>query len=201
MRFKWDKKAALYCRVSTADQNCERQERDLLAYAEKCGYEVVQVLKETASGTKSSRKEREKVLKLARQREVEVVLVTELTRWGRSTVDLVHTLEKLESWGVSLIAQTGLQFDLSTSHGRLIANMMSSLAQFERDLLSERVKSGLAAARAKGRIGGRRKGQNIVADKVKGKVLKLREQGLSIRKIAQTTGASKGTIEKIIRTF
>jgi putative DNA-invertase from lambdoid prophage Rac len=193
-------KAALYCRVSTADQNCERQERDLLAYAEKCGYEVIQVLKETASGTKNSRKEREKALKLARQREIEVVLVTELTRWGRSTVDLVHTLEKLESWGVSLIAQTGLQFDLSTSHGRLIANMMSSLAQFERDLLSERVKSGLAAAKAKGRVGGRRKGQNIVADRIRTKVLRLRKEGVSIRKLASEFGVGKGTIEKILKS-
>ena len=162
-------KAALYCRVSTADQNCERQERDLLAYAEKCGYEVV--------------------------------LVIELTRWGRSTVDLVHTLEKLESWGVSLIAQTGLQFDLSTSHGRLIANMMSSLAQFERDLLSERIKSGLAAAKAKGRVGGRRKGHNPVADKVRSKVLKLRKEGLSIRNIAVKSNISKGTVEKMRVSF
>jgi putative DNA-invertase from lambdoid prophage Rac len=194
-------KVALYCRVSTADQNCERQERDLLAYAEKCSYEVMAVFKETASGTKASRAEREKILGLARQREIDVILVTELTRWGRSTVDLVHTLEQLQSWNVSLIAQTGLQFDLSTSHGRLIANMMSSLAQFERDLLSERVKSGLAAARAKGRIGGRKQGQNVVADKIRKKVLKFRAEGLSIRKIAQATGASKGTVEKILRSF
>jgi putative DNA-invertase from lambdoid prophage Rac len=192
-------KVALYCRVSTGDQNCERQERDLLAYAEKCGYEAAGVFKETASGTRAGRAERERILALARQREIDVILVTELTRWGRSTVDLVHTLEQLQSWNVSLVAQTGLQFDLSTSHGRLIANMMSSLAQFERDLLSERVKSGLATARAKGRIGGRKKGHNVVADKIRNKVLKLRDEGLSIRKIAQATGASKGTVEKVLK--
>ena len=191
-------KAVLYCRVSTADQNCERQERDLLAYTEKCGYEVVSVFKETASGTKAGRAEREKVLALARQRDIDVVLVTELTRWGCSTVDLVQTMEDLQSWNVLLIAQTGLQFDLSTSHGKLIAGMMASLAQFERDLLSERVKSGLAAARAKGRIGGRKQGYNPVADKVREKVFSLRKESLSIRKIAAKIDIIKSTVEKIL---
>ncbi len=107
-------------------------------------------------------------------------------------------MEDLQSWNVSLIAQTGLQFDLSTSHGKLIAGMMASLAQFERDLLSERVKSGLAAARAKGRIGGRKQGYKPVADKVREKVFSLRKEGLSIRKIAARIDFSKSTVEKIL---
>jgi putative DNA-invertase from lambdoid prophage Rac len=192
-------KAVLYCRVSTHDQSCERQERDLLAYAEKCGYEVVAVFKETASGTKENRKERTKIMGLARARDIDIVLVTELTRWGRSTVDLVQTLEQLHGWGVSVIAQTGFQCDLSNAHGKMIAGIMASLAQFERDLLSERVKSGLASARAKGRIGGRKKGYSPISDKVRKRVLKLREEGFSIRKIAQETKTSKGTVEKIIK--
>ncbi len=104
--------AALYCRVSTADQTCSRQERDLRAFAKKAGYQVVGVWKETASGAKDNRAERKKVLALAQARNIDVILVTELTRWGRSMLDLLHTLQDLQAWGVSLIAQTGLQFDL-----------------------------------------------------------------------------------------
>ena len=76
--------AALYCRVSTADQTCARQERDLRAFAKKAGYKVVGVWKETASGAKQERAERKKVLALAQARKIDVILVTELTRWGRS---------------------------------------------------------------------------------------------------------------------
>lgn len=74
--------AALYCRVSTADQTCSRQERDLRAFAKKAGYKVVGVWKETASGAKDERAERKKVLALAQARNIDVILVTELTRWA-----------------------------------------------------------------------------------------------------------------------
>jgi putative DNA-invertase from lambdoid prophage Rac len=191
-------RAALYCRVSTADQSCERQERDLLDYAERCGYEVVGIFKETASGAKADRVERQKIMALGRARKIDVVLVTELTRWGRSTSDLVNTLYDLQAWNVSMIGQTGFQCDLSTPQGRLIAGVMASISQFERDLLRERVKSGLAAAKARGKILGRQKGQNVVADKVAPKVKKLRLQGQSIRQIALELGISKTTVQKVL---
>lgn len=80
-------KAAIYCRVSTADQSCERQERDLRAFAERAGYEAVGVFKETGSGAKLDRVERRKVMALAQARQIDAVLVTELSRWvaARST--------------------------------------------------------------------------------------------------------------------
>ena len=87
--------AALYCRVSTADQTCARQERDLRAFAKKAGYKIVGVWKETASGAKDERTERKKVLALAQARNIDVILVTELTRWGRSMLDLFHTRKRL----------------------------------------------------------------------------------------------------------
>ena len=141
---------AIYCRVSTADQSCERQERDLLAYAKRAGFEVVGIWKEIAAGDKKVRPEQKAIMALAQDRRIDGILVTELTRWGRSTLDLVKTLRDLQAWNVSLIAQTGLQFDLSTPQGKLIASIMASLAEFERDLLSERIRSGIAAA--KGRV-------------------------------------------------
>lgn len=85
-------RVAIYCRVSTADQSCERQERDLLAFAERGGLEVAGIWKEVASGAKDQRPERKKVLALAQDRRIDAVLVTEMTRWGRSTQDLLATL-------------------------------------------------------------------------------------------------------------
>jgi hypothetical protein len=115
------KRVAIYCRVSTADQSCERQERDLLTFAERAGYEVVGVFKETGSGVKLDRAERKKVMALAQARRIDAVLVTELSRWGRSTLDLLHTLEELEAKRISVIALNGMAFDLSTSSGRMMA--------------------------------------------------------------------------------
>lgn len=193
------KKAAIYCRVSTADQSCERQERDLSAYAEKAGWQIAGVWKETASGTKDSRKERQDILALAQARKLDIILVTELTRWGRSTIDLIHTLQDLQSWGVSLIAQSGLQFDLTTSQGKLIANIMASLAEFESDLIRERVKSGIAAAKARGKKIGRQPGQRIKSDRLAPKVLTMIEQGSSYRTIADKLSISKSTVTDIVK--
>ena len=122
MRVQLGQSAALYCRVSTADQTCARQERDLRAFAKKAGYKVAGVWKETASGAKNERSERKQVLALAQARNIDVILVTELTRWGRSMLDLFHTLQDLQAWGISLVAQTGLQFDLRSAQGKLMVH-------------------------------------------------------------------------------
>jgi putative DNA-invertase from lambdoid prophage Rac len=189
---------AIYCRVSTADQSCERQERDLRAYAKRAGQQVVGVFKETASGAKDNRPERRKVLALVQARKIDAVLVTELSRWGRSTQDLVKTLDDLHGWGVSVLAQTGLSFDLGTPNGRLMRTIMAGLVEFERDLIRERVKSGLAAARANGTVLGRQHGQRP-SDKKAAKVRKLHAEGLSYRLIARNVGLSKNTVMDIVR--
>jgi DNA invertase Pin-like site-specific DNA recombinase len=192
-------RAAIYCRVSTADQSCERQERDLGAFAERAGYEVVEVFRETGSGAKLDRAERKRVMALAQDRRIDVVLVTELTRWGRSTIDLVQTLQALQVWGVSLIAQTGLTFDLATPHGKMIAGVMASLAEFERDLIRERIKSGLEAARARGTRLGRQVGQRPKSDRLAAKVMELVAAGRSYREIALEVRLSKNTIMSIVK--
>jgi DNA invertase Pin-like site-specific DNA recombinase len=189
-------KAAIYCRVSTADQNCDRQQADLIAYANRCGYTVIGNFRETESGAKIDRMERKKVIELARARSIDIVLVSELTRWGRSTIDLIDSLNLLQSWGVSLIAQNGFQFDLSTPHGKMIASIMATLAEFERDLLKERIKSGISNARAKGKKFGRPTGGKI-ADSC-AKIRELKATGQSLRSIAQTVGLSKTSVSKCI---
>jgi DNA invertase Pin-like site-specific DNA recombinase len=189
---------AIYYRVSTDDQSCERQERDLRTFANRAGHTIVGVFKETASGTRNDRVERAKVMGLAQAREIDAVLVTELSRWGRSTQDLVQTLDDLHSWKVSVLAQTGLSFDLSTSSGKLMRTIMAGLAEFERDLIRERVKSGLAAARARGVALGRQVGQRPSDNKAK-KVLAMHRDGLSYRLIGRNLGLSKNTVMQIVQ--
>jgi len=190
---------AIYCRVSTNDQSCERQEWELRAYAERAGFEVIGVWKEVASGSKDQRIERKKIMILAQKRAIDAILVTELTRWGRSTLDLVQTLYDLQAWNISLIAQTGLQFDLSTPQGKLVASLMAALAEFERDLLKERIRSGIAAAKARGKVFGRKPGERPKADRLAPKVIKFVEEGRSYRAIAQELGISKNTVMDIVQ--
>ena len=92
--------AAIYCRVSTSDQTCARQERDLRAFAKKARYRVVGAWKKTASVVKDEPTERKKVLALAQARDIDAIQVTELTRWGRWMLDLFHTLQDLQAWNV-----------------------------------------------------------------------------------------------------
>ncbi len=192
-------RAAIYCRVSTADQSCDRQARDLREFAKRGGYQAVKVFKETGSGTKLDRTERKKILALAQAREIDCVLVTELSRWGRSTIDLLSTLRELESWNVSVIAMSGMTFDISTPHGRMMATFLSGIAEFERDLISERVKSGLAAAKARGKKLGRQHGQRPKSDRLTPKVVALIEEGRSYRWIARDLGISKNTVMDIVK--
>lgn len=197
------RRVAIYCRVSTSDQDCDRQERDLLEYADRADFEVVEVFKETLSGIRRAKGkqpiERGKVMALAQARKIDAVLVTEMTRWGRSTQDLMDTLGQLASWNVSLVAQTGLTFDLSTPQGKLVANLMASLAEFEHDLLRERVRSGIAAAKARGQTFGREIGYRP-SEKYAPEVARLSEQEkLSQRAIAARLGISKTTVNEILK--
>lgn len=195
------KRVAIYCRVSTDDQSCERQEQDLIEYAQRADYAIVGVFKETASGAKNNRPERQRVLDLVQARKVDIVLVTELTRWGRSTSDLLDTFALLQTRNVSLIAQTGMEFDLSTPTGKLIATFLSGLAEFERDLIRERVKSGIAAAKVRGQHHGRRKGtttQKVAA--LESDILNAITQGTPYRKIASQLGVSKNTVLRLAKT-
>jgi len=130
------------------------------------GHRIVGVFKETASGAKNDRPERKKVMALARAREIDAIPVTELSRWGRSTQDLVQTLDDLH--------------------------------EFERDLIRDRVKSGLAAASARGVILGRHVGHRP-SDKKAKKVLAQHKEGLSYRLIGRNLGLSKNTVMEIIK--
>jgi putative DNA-invertase from lambdoid prophage Rac len=188
-------RAIIYCRVSTTDQDCDRQERDLREFADRAGYEIVEVVRETASGAKDDRAKRKKVMAAARARKISAVLVTEASRWSRSTIDLLGTLQDLNAWGISLVTLSGISLDLNTPQGKLMAAILSAIAEFERDLIRERVKSGIAAARAKGRKFGRPR----VSESAIAFVHQLRAQGKSYSQIAAASGVSRTKVSELCR--
>ena len=192
-------RAAIYARVSTSDQSCDRQVTELTAFAERGSYDVVGIFKETASGASANRNARNRLIDLAQARQIDAVLVTELSRWGRSTQDLLDTLNRLAGWKISVVAMSGMAFELETPHGRMMATLLAGIAQFERDLLSERVKSGLAAARARGKKLGRQFGQRPKSDKLAPKVVQAVAEGRSYRWIARDLGISKKTVLDIVK--
>ncbi len=172
---------------------------DLTAFAERGGYDVVGVFRETASGASANRIARNRIIGLAQARQIDAVLVTELSRWGRSTQDLLDTLNRLAGWKVSVVAMSGMTFELDTPHGRMMATMLAGIAQFERDLLSERVKSGLAAAKARGKKLGRQTGQRPKSDRLAPKVVQAVAEGRSYRWIARDLGISKNTVLDVMK--
>ncbi len=146
-----------------------------------------------------SRAARNRIMKLAQAHQIDAILVTELSRWGRSTQDLLGTLDQLAGWKVPVVAMSGMTFELDTPHGRMMATMLAGIAQFERDMLSERVKSGLAAARARGKKLGRQPGQRPVSDTLAPKVIRAVSEGRSYRWIARDLGISKNTVLNIMK--
>ncbi len=188
-------RVALYTRVSTADQSCERQVAELTAYAQRSNSKILIVVKETASGTKNDRAERNKIMSLARKRQIDMVLVTELSRWGRSTSDLRSTVQELADRQVAIRALNGPDIDISTAQGKLMLNMLAAISEFESDLLRERIKSGIAHARSKGTKSGRVIGRPAFdrAERVKC----LLKEGRTVRSIAAELKISKTTVMKV----
>ncbi len=189
------KRVALYCRVSTADQNCDRQERDLTPFAERGGFEVIQIYKEVASGAKNDRAKRRQVMAVAQARKIDAILVTELSRWGRSLQDLINSLNELNSYGVSIIAEKGFQFDLNTPQGKMLAGVLGALSEFERDLIAERVKSGMSAAKARGKHVGRKHGisKSVPVKKIESSL----NSGSTVREIAEDLKISPTTVMRV----
>ena len=160
---------------------------------------MVGTFKETGSGVKADRVERRKVLALAQRREIDAVLVTELSRWGRSTTDLLATLTELEARRVSVIALNGMAFDLATPHGRMVATVLAGIAEFERELAQERIRSGIAAAKARGKRLGRQPGHRPKSDRLAASVMALVARGRSYRLIGRELGLSKNTVAGIVK--
>src|SRR5207248_5269758 len=147
-------RAGLYARVSTTDQQTlAMQNRAMREYAARRGCMIALQVREIGSGA-AQRKAREKLLEAARRREIDVVLVWRLDRWGRSVTDLLATLQELEHLGVGFVSLTEA-LDLTTPAGRAMATMLAVFAAFEREVLQERTRAGMAHARQNGKRLGR----------------------------------------------
>src|SRR6202050_1349013 len=147
-------RAGLYARVSTNDQQTlPMQIRALREYAARRGWTITLQVREVGSGA-VKREAREKLLEAARRREIDVVLVWRLDRWGRSVTDLLNTLEELDHLGVGFVSLTEA-LDLTTPAGRAMAGLLAVFAEFEREILRERTRAGLANARQNGKRLGR----------------------------------------------
>jgi putative DNA-invertase from lambdoid prophage Rac len=186
-------KAALYARVSTHDQQTlPLQQKAMRAYAKKRGWKVVLEIKEVGSGAKT-RPQREELLKAARRREVDAIVVWRLDRWGRSLADLVTTLNELTELGVGFVSLNEA-IDLTTPSGRALAGMLAVFAEFERDILRERVKAGIAQAREEGKPHGRPKTAANQSTEVK----RLFKEGLSKSEIARRLKIGRTSVIRIL---
>jgi putative DNA-invertase from lambdoid prophage Rac len=186
-------RVGLYARVSTNDQQTiPMQIRAMREYAAKRGWTVVAQVKEIGSGA-SQRQLREQLLDAARRREIDVVLVWRLDRWGRSLPDLVTTLEELNHLGVGFVSLTEA-LDLTTPMGRAMAGLLSVFAAFEHDVLRERVRAGLAEARLKGKRLGRPASAGVHASEIR----KLHRSGVSKAEIARRLNIGRTSVRRIL---
>jgi DNA invertase Pin-like site-specific DNA recombinase len=188
-------KVALYARVSTNDkgQDPEMQLRELREHCQRRGWEVVnEYIDIGISGSKDSRPELNKLMADAKRRKLDAVLVWKLDRFGRSLKHLVNSLAEFESLGVAFISLKE-SLDLTTPAGRLMFGIVCAMAEFERDLIRERVKAGIAYRRSKGFRVGRKP---ISLDPARLRSLRL--QGQTMRQIAVTLGCSRSLVHKTL---
>jgi DNA invertase Pin-like site-specific DNA recombinase len=191
-------KVAIYARVSTLDkgQDTEVQLRDLRAYAHARGWAIAgEYVDEGQSGGKDRRPELDRLLKDARKRKIDLILCWRLDRLGRSLKHLILTLDELQSLGVGFVSYNE-NLDLTSSTGRLMFQLLGAFAEFERNLIKERVVAGLANARAKGKKLGR-PAKTINVDKM----IALRTQGYTLRAIAEVMGVSHAFVNKTLRNL
>ena len=190
-------RVALYARVSTSNghQDPEMQLRELREYCGRRGWQVAgEYVDHGISGAKERRPQLDRLLADCRRRLVDAVVVYRYDRFARSLRQLVNALEEFRSLGIDFISlHEGI--DTSTPNGRLIFGMFASIAEFERELIRDRVRSGIASARAKGKRLGR---PRVIADS--DRIVALRAQGLSWAAISKQLGIGEGTVRRALQS-
>ena len=190
------KRVACYCRVSTKEQNCDRQIEELREVAENHGWQIVdEYVDEGISGAKRNRPALDRMLKDAMSRRFEMVMTLELSRLGRSVSHMCQIVDLLKSKKIDLFVKNQ-NISTDTIVGEFFFNIINAISQYQKDLITERVVSGLQSARKKGRIGGRP--TNLTNENRK-KILELKEKGVGIRKIAAQCSVGIQTVYKVIR--
>jgi DNA invertase Pin-like site-specific DNA recombinase len=191
--FGHPQRVGLYARVSTHDQQTlPLQIHAMRDFAAKRGWTIVAQIKEVGSGA-SQREQRSNLIAAARRREIDVVLVWRLDRWGRSVADLVSTLQELQHLGVGFVSLMEA-LDLTTPAGRAMAGLLAVFAEFEREILRERVRAGLDHARQQGKRLGRPPSAAFKAVEAR----KLHRQGISKSEIARQLQISRTSVRRLL---
>jgi putative DNA-invertase from lambdoid prophage Rac len=186
-------RAGLYARVSTHDQQTLPMQLSAMRdYAAKRGWKIALEVQDIGSGA-SLRPKREDLVRAVRRREVDQIVVWRLDRWGRSLLDLVGTLQELASLNVGFVSLSEA-LDLTTPSGRALAGMLSVFAEFERDILRDRVKAGIAQAGKEGRPHGR---PPTVAKYVQ-QIRSLAKKGLSKSEISRRLQISRTSVRRFL---
>src|SRR5262245_42325601 len=187
-------RAGLYARVSTLDQAPENQLAPLRAYAAARGWVATEFVDHGVSGAKERRPALDRLLADCRRRKLDAVVVTKLDRLARSTHHLVVLGRELEALGIELVV-TEQALDTSTPAGRLLFAVLGAIAEFERDLIRERVVAGMRRARSQGVRVGRPKKHDLDPDQVAA----LRGQGLSLGEIGRRLGNGQPVHHTIVK--
>jgi DNA invertase Pin-like site-specific DNA recombinase len=186
---------AIYARVSTKDQSWELQVRDLRAYCQARGFDLVREYIDVGqSGAKDSRPELNILMDDARKRQFDAIVVWRFDRFARSTKHLLTALEEFRALGIQFISYQE-NVDTSTPLGQALFTIVSAVAQLERELIRERVSAGIRNARANGKKLGRPKSS---VDRER--ILELKAQGQSLRQIATNLGIGYGTVRAKLLT-
>lgn len=187
-------RVGLYARVSTHDQQTlPIQSEAMHAYVQNRGWQIVMDAQEVGSGA-VQRPQRELMMRAARRREIDAVLVWRLDRWGRSLADLVVTLQELSALGVGFISLTEA-LDMTTPAGRAMAAMLAVFAEFERDVLRDRVRAGIAQARQKGK----RLGRPPTVAGHQERIRELHDNGVSQAQIARQLKVSRTSVRRLLQ--
>lgn len=191
-------RAALYARVSTTDkgQDVNLQLNELREFASRREFEFTEYIDQGVSGAKAKRPALDALVKAAKSRKIDVVIVWKLDRLGRSLVHLLHLLNEFQDLGVAFISLRE-QIDMTTAAGKLMAHLMGAFAEFERGMIQERVKAGIENARSKGRQIGRKK----VPGSTIRKIIELHNDGLSLRGVAKKAKASLSVVQRTVGEY
>ena len=193
------KKVAIYCRVSTEDQSIDHQLNSLLDYAKAREFEVnsqFQYCDVGISGSKENRPQLDRLMDDARKRKFDIVLVWKFDRFARSSKQLALALDEFRSLGIEFISFTE-NIDTSSPLGQAMFTMISAMAQLERDLIVERIKSGMDNAKKNGKKLGRP--SVSIQDDEKELILADHQAGLSIRKIATKHNRNRSFVHRIVK--
>jgi DNA invertase Pin-like site-specific DNA recombinase len=189
------RRAAIYLRVSTLDQTTANQERELIEVAKRMGLEITKTYKDHGVSGAKSRDKRpafDSLLKDATKRKFDIIMAWSVDRLGRSLLDLISFLKEIHALKIDLyLHQQGL--DTTTPGGKAMFQMMGVFAEFERAMIQERVRAGLARARSEGKQLGRPTIDPIIEDSIK----RALSNGSSYRKTAKSFGVALGTVQRI----